>query len=550
MGGRGIRRDPRALALIESHTDYGIALTFGEDPSFPIAVSRDPIVPAAVIRDDGDGIAVSRQMMFPGRAVDLAEPVDDIILYGDPPVFACVAGMEHRTDKNFGVTFFPVGKKYDAAALASLEKPIRVPGADVPEFGKKFLPHLARRVAVENFSPRVAVPKIVAPKLTVVVDKSGAAAISVAFGLRYGSRSLDLGDDSILGEATEDGDGTPIIGDTVAHGHLLEKLSKTSRDYPWWQDMGSLMSGTLPSRLALEKFVAAEFMHDVLPVLAAWPEAEIVRAEDVPDFETLKEEPVLAMRLAESVVQAAGVEGDWFDLEAKITVAGRSATLAAVLSALAADEPALFLEDGSVIDLAQPFFTKLKDLMREAAQVPDPASGLIKVSRFQAGWWDELAGLGIVEKQAESWEQSVGALLDVKSVPKIVPPNTLKAVLRPYQGDGLSWLAFLRAHHLGGILADDMGVGKTVQAIALICAARGGIKKENARRAGCCRNSSHAAIFDRRTDERRRKLGCRDRPLRAAPSRRRLACGRSVALIRSHGRGRCRPHLLCASLAR
>ncbi|MFZ4522365.1 MAG: DEAD/DEAH box helicase [Bacteroidales bacterium] len=47
-------------------------------------------------------------------------------------------------------------------------------------------------------------------------------------------------------------------------------------------------------------------------------------------------------------------------------------------------------------------------------------------------------------------------------------PDTLQAVLRPYQEDGLQWLGFLREHGFGGILADDMGLGKTIQALALL----------------------------------------------------------------------------------
>jgi SNF2 family DNA or RNA helicase len=50
----------------------------------------------------------------------------------------------------------------------------------------------------------------------------------------------------------------------------------------------------------------------------------------------------------------------------------------------------------------------------------------------------------------------------------VSPPQSLKAELRPYQLEGLSWLEFLREFGLGGILADDMGLGKTVQTLAHI----------------------------------------------------------------------------------
>lgn len=48
----------------------------------------------------------------------------------------------------------------------------------------------------------------------------------------------------------------------------------------------------------------------------------------------------------------------------------------------------------------------------------------------------------------------------------MLPPDGFKAILRPYQQDGLSWLQFLREFDLGGILADDMGLGKTIQTLA------------------------------------------------------------------------------------
>jgi len=55
-----------------------------------------------------------------------------------------------------------------------------------------------------------------------------------------------------------------------------------------------------------------------------------------------------------------------------------------------------------------------------------------------------------------------------ESLKVVSAPKSLKAELRPYQLEGLSWLEFLREFGLGGILADDMGLGKTVQTLAHI----------------------------------------------------------------------------------
>ncbi|GAE25239.1 helicase [Halalkalibacter wakoensis JCM 9140] len=46
-------------------------------------------------------------------------------------------------------------------------------------------------------------------------------------------------------------------------------------------------------------------------------------------------------------------------------------------------------------------------------------------------------------------------------------PDTLNGELRPYQQEGVSWLAHLRRTGFGGCLADDMGLGKSIQTIAI-----------------------------------------------------------------------------------
>lgn len=48
----------------------------------------------------------------------------------------------------------------------------------------------------------------------------------------------------------------------------------------------------------------------------------------------------------------------------------------------------------------------------------------------------------------------------------VQPPAGLRAQLRPYQQEGLSWMQFLREFGLHGVLADDMGLGKTLQTLA------------------------------------------------------------------------------------
>lgn len=59
-------------------------------------------------------------------------------------------------------------------------------------------------------------------------------------------------------------------------------------------------------------------------------------------------------------------------------------------------------------------------------------------------------------------------LAEFDGVQKVEPPRTLRATLRDYQQEGLSWMQFLREYELAGILADDMGLGKTLQTLSHI----------------------------------------------------------------------------------
>ena len=62
------------------------------------------------------------------------------------------------------------------------------------------------------------------------------------------------------------------------------------------------------------------------------------------------------------------------------------------------------------------------------------------------------------------------ALLDNSKVQDFELPFACKRTLRPYQQEGVNWLAFLRRFKLHGALCDDMGLGKTLQSTCILAA--------------------------------------------------------------------------------
>jgi SNF2 family DNA or RNA helicase len=89
--------------------------------------------------------------------------------------------------------------------------------------------------------------------------------------------------------------------------------------------------------------------------------------------------------------------------------------------------------------------------------------------RLATGDVTTLEKLPVVNFEATGILQSlIDNLTDNKSVTAIDEIAGLNGQLRPYQGRGVGWLAFLEQWSLGACLADDMGLGKTLQVIAFI----------------------------------------------------------------------------------
>ncbi|KAJ6079695.1 hypothetical protein N7467_009448 [Penicillium canescens] len=107
--------------------------------------------------------------------------------------------------------------------------------------------------------------------------------------------------------------------------------------------------------------------------------------------------------------------------------------------------------DNDVRLLATTSFATLVKLVPLEAGIPDPP-----------GFSEELL------KGRDRERKFMSQMLDVRKVEPFQIPVAIKAELRPYQQDGVNWLAFLNRYNLHGILCDDMGLGKTLQTICIV----------------------------------------------------------------------------------
>jgi superfamily II DNA or RNA helicase len=114
------------------------------------------------------------------------------------------------------------------------------------------------------------------------------------------------------------------------------------------------------------------------------------------------------------------------------------------------------------------------DLLTDPRRTPADG-GPMRFSAWDAERLDALrASLSAMPGSPSAWQlqgeaglHSLAQRLRAIGVPQpATQPQGLAVQLRPYQLQGLAWLQYLRAQHLGGILADDMGLGKTAQVLA------------------------------------------------------------------------------------
>ena len=172
------------------------------------------------------------------------------------------------------------------------------------------------------------------------------------------------------------------------------------------------------------------FTEEVLPASASVPGVAVDTAGEIADYREAEEAPVV------SISTKATEQRDWFDLGIQITLEGQPVSFAAVFSALAAGQTKMLLPSGAYFSLDLPELHQLRALIEEARSLQDNKDAPLQISRFQAGLWDELAQLGIVDEQAAAWREAVGGLLEggVKGLPL---PASLNADLRPVPAGGL-----------------------------------------------------------------------------------------------------------------
>ncbi|EMY34811.1 DNA/RNA helicase [Arthrobacter crystallopoietes BAB-32] len=348
------------------------------------------------------------------------------------------------------VTLAPTDKKLTPAEQQLLQRPatVSIPVQDIPEFLERVYPRLQRTISLTSTDASVELPEIIPPVLVLTAAYGKANTLKLSWQFEY------TAGETAVRKPLEPAGGETGYRDTEAETALLAAVRRI------------LPGQDLQAESTLKDMAAVEFTQEVLPRLERLDGVRVDVVGERPDYRELTATPELTISTVESE------QTDWFDLGVMVKIEGREIPFGNIFRALSRGQKKLLLVDKTYLSLEQPVFDKLRALVDEAMALQDRNTGELKISRYQAGLWEDLEELAAETEQARAWQESVSGLLRLSSVEPTPLPGGLHAELRPYQREGFNWLAFLWRFRLGGVLADDMGLGKTLQALALIAHAK------------------------------------------------------------------------------
>ena len=150
---------------------------------------------------------------------------------------------------------------------------------------------------------------------------------------------------------------------------------------------------------------------------------------------------------------------------------GHSAQLPELLKRPITPDGFIELGDGSLGVLPESWLRRLEALRALGGEAE---GDVVRVARSRALLLDAMLsaqeqGDMVVDAAFARMRERIAAFTKVEPLQE---SSAFVGELRPYQREGLGWLAFLREFGFGGCLADDMGLGKTVQVLAHLCAPR------------------------------------------------------------------------------
>ncbi len=159
-----------------------------------------------------------------------------------------------------------------------------------------------------------------------------------------------------------------------------------------------------------------------------------------------------------------GIEerGDWFDVRGTVWFGEFAVPFIRLRPYILQRRREYRLPNGQVAFIPDEWFTDYLELFAFAEETEGQPLALRRhhLSLINDLEQDNLATVTLTRRLEK--------LRDFAAVEDRPLPVGFRGTLRPYQQAGYNWLRFVQDYHLGGCLADDMGLGKSVQTLVML----------------------------------------------------------------------------------
>lgn len=155
---------------------------------------------------------------------------------------------------------------------------------------------------------------------------------------------------------------------------------------------------------------------------------------------------------------------DWFELHGEVQYGDTTIQLPELLQALRRGENMVRLGNGEYGLLPEEWMRRFGHLANMGTGVDDH----VRFRPSQIGVLDALLAAQPEIGCDETFARVRQELCSFNGIQAAAQPEGFIGHLRDYQREGVGWMEFLRRFSLGGCLADDMGVGKTAQVLAML----------------------------------------------------------------------------------
>lgn len=441
-------RSRRIWDMLAEAEEMGLAMTRAGRTGGRVLVSREPAQLTVRAQRQGSDLVMTPALVAAAEFIDR----ESHVLVGSP------AHGVIWWDALDALRVAPLARGIDLRAAINAS-PVRVPAGQEERFLRHVYPRLSARVRVVP-DDSVELPEVGRSRLVLRARTLGDLTQGVVLEWTWSVAVGDVRREEPLWAGGSEG--TDAAHRTDLTAQVLELVAKRAPS--------AVEERPVDRRLAATATIGGDelirFLSEVLPALHDLDDVDVQALPELLDLDCHETQERPSIRFA----TGKSDDRDWYDLAVEVSVGGEQVAFHALFVALAQEREYMLLPTGAFFGLDQPEFRQLRELIAEARELEDAPPGMLRVGRYQAGLWADLADLGEVTGAAAAWQSSLRKILEEDV--QVPLPAGLRATLRPYQHEGLTWLTARYDHDLGGILADDMGLGKTVQTLAMICHAR------------------------------------------------------------------------------